>query len=109
MKVQAQHSPKSAAEREALETVYAYEEAKTGPKGKPVPASRTWQMIRRHGVIPAVERIVTRRDETSGYRVLVEMGLEDMAFEAVVLRHKEVFSAAAVDASRRRLEQLKKP
>jgi hypothetical protein len=62
-------------------------------------------MIRRHGVIPAVERIITRRDETSGYRVLVEMGLEEIAFEAVVLRHTEVFSAAAVDASRKRLDR----
>ena len=33
--------------------------------------------------------------ETEGYRVLVEMGMEDMAFEAVVLRHPESFSPEA--------------
>ena len=43
-------------------------------------------MIRKHGIIGAVELIVTKRKETEGYRVLVEMGMEDMAFEAVVLR-----------------------
>lgn len=103
------HSPTTDAEREALEAVYAYEEAMAGASGRRFNASRTWQMIKRHGVIPAVERIVTRPVETAGYRVLVEMGLEDMAFEAVVLRHPGVFSATAVDASKRRLEQLKKP
>ena len=63
-------------------------------------------MIREHGIIGAVERIVTRRKETEGYRVLVEMGMEDMAFEAVVLRHPESFSPEAVAASNDRLRRL---
>ena len=44
-------------------------------------------MIRKHGIIGAVERIVTRRKETEGYRVLVEMGMEDMGSIRVSQRH----------------------
>ena len=67
---------------------------------------RTWQMIKRHGLIPAVELVVSRRKEAKGYTALVEMGREDMAFEAVVLRHPEVFSPGAVERSKERLRQL---
>jgi hypothetical protein len=68
-------------------------------------ASRTWQMIERHGVIGTVERAVNRPTETSGYRALVEMGLEEYAFEAVILRHPRLFSAEVVERSRQRLSE----
>ena len=99
--------PQTPAERESYEAVYAYEEALSIQKGKTIRAGRTWPMIREHGIIAAVERIVTRRKETEGYRVLVEMGMEDMAFEAVVLRHPESFSPEAVTASDDRLRKLR--
>ena len=95
--------PKNDAEREGYEAVYAYEEALSHQKGRKTRAGRTWPMIEKHGILGAIERIVTRRNETEGYRVLVEMGMEDMAFEAVVLRHPDSFSAAAVAASKERL------
>jgi hypothetical protein len=38
-----------------------------------------------------------------GAGVLTEMGMQHMVFEAVVLRHPDRFSAAAVKASRERL------
>jgi hypothetical protein len=66
-------------------------------------------MIRRHGRYSSGGRIVTRRERNIRLSRSRGDGLEEMAFEAVVLRHTEVFSAAAVDASRKRLEQLKKP
>lgn len=47
-----------------------------------------------------------RPDETEGYRVLVEMGMEDMAFENVVLCHPG-FSKEAVAASKQRLKLLR--
>ena len=99
--------PQTPAERESYEAVYAYEEALSSQKGRTIRAGRTWPMIREHGIIGAVERIVTRRRETEGYRVLVEMGMEDMAFEAVVLRHTESFSPEAVAASNDRLRRLR--
>ena len=57
----------------------------------------------RHGIIGAAERAVNRPTETSGYRALVEMRLEEYAFEAVILRHLRVLSAEAVECSRQRL------
>ena len=102
----ADRQPQTPAELESYEAVYAYEEALTRQKGRTTRAGRTWPMIRKHGIIGAVERIVTRRKETEGYRVLVEMGMEDMAFEAVVLRHPESFSPEAVAASNDRLRRL---
>jgi hypothetical protein len=97
------HGAKSEAEKEALQAIYAYEEVLTKKNGKRTRASRTWQMIRRHGIIEAVERAVNRSAETQGYTSLVEMGLEEFAFEAVILRYPEVFSEAAVLKSKERL------
>lgn len=99
------HGATTDAERECLEAVYAYEEVLSTRKGRRQRASRTWQMIHRHGVLPAVERIVTKRAESAGYTALAEMGLIDMAFEAVVMRNAELFSAEAVAKSRERMEE----
>ena len=82
-----------------------YEEVKstTRPRFR---ANRTWQAIERHGIIQAVERLVARATETEGYRALVAAGLEEMAFEAVILRHPGVFSAEAVAAASERMARL---
>lgn len=90
-------------ERECLEAVYAYEQVLSSQKGKKIHASRTWQMIQRHGIIQAVERAVNRKDETVGYTALLEMGLEDYTFEAVILRHPNIFSPEAVLRSEERI------
>jgi hypothetical protein len=60
-------------------------------------------MVNRYGILGAVERIVTRPDDAVGYQVLVQMGLEELAFESVVLRHQDSFSPEAVAHSRERL------
>ena len=92
-------------ERECLEAVFAYEECLRVKNGRRTPASRTWPVIRRDGVIEAVDAIVQRKAESSGYALLAEMGLGDYAFEAVVSRHPERFSAEAVSRSKERLAQ----
>jgi hypothetical protein len=97
------HGAKTEVERECLQAVYAYEEILSAQKGKRQPASRTWQMIKRHGIIPAVERVVTKREVSSGFTALAEMGLMDYAFEVVILRHPDVFSVEAVAISKQRI------
>ncbi len=97
------HGAKTEAERECLEAVYAYEHVLSRQKRRTIKASRTWQMIKRHGIIGAVERAVNRPKETSGYRALVEMGLEQFAFEAVILRHPQVFSPESAQHSQQRI------
>lgn len=95
----------SDAEREAIEAVYAYEEALSLKNNKKTSATRTWPMIERHGILVAVERTVKRKTETQGYRYLLEMGLQDYAFEAVVVRYPELFSTDCVDTSKQRIAQ----
>jgi hypothetical protein len=99
------HGASTEAERDALEAVYAYERVLSTKRGKRIRASRTWQMIQRHGILAAVERVVSRPAEAAGYTALVQMGMQDKAFEAVVLRHPDVFSDAAVALSKARLAE----
>jgi hypothetical protein len=95
----------TAAEREALEAIYAYEGVLSETKGKKIRANRTWQMIERLGIIPAVERIVSRPASSAGYEALVKMDMQDMAFEAVVLRYPHLFTDEAVTRSKERLTE----
>lgn len=103
------HGAETEAERKCLEAIYAYEEILTARNKRRTRADRTWQMIKRHGILIAVERAVNRPKETAGYAALVEMGLEDFAFEAVVVRYPELFSEEAVARSKERIEQHKFP
>jgi hypothetical protein len=101
----ATHGANSAAEREALQAVYAYEEVLSKRRGKRTHASRTWQMIKRHGIIGAVERAVNRKDVTIGYKSLIEMGMQDFAFEAVVVRYPALFSPETVKRATERMKE----
>jgi hypothetical protein len=51
--------------------------------------------------------LVNRPQETAGYTALLEMGLEDYAFEAVVVKYPEFFSQEAVARCEERIEQWK--
>jgi len=95
----------TAVEQEAIAAVYAYERVLSETRGKNIRAQRTWQMIKRHGILRAIEKTVCRRDETTGYTALVQMGMQDFAFEAVVLRHPQAFSAEAMERSTERLRK----
>lgn len=104
----AAYGPKTDAEREALAAVYAYEEVLSKKNGKKTRASRTWQMIKRHGVIEAVERAVSRREETIGYTALLEVGMQDFAFESVVVRYPACFTPTTVAIAKARVDEWKK-
>ena len=83
-------------EREALQCIYAFEEARYQQTGKRTRASRIWQSISRNGILPTVDKSVAKGKETEGYDWLVAAGLEDLTFEAVVLKYPTEFSPAAV-------------
>jgi len=102
------HNADSPVEKEALAAIYAYEALLTQQNGKKTRASRTWQLIRRHGIIEAVERTLKRPAETADYATLLEMGMADLAFEAIILRHPESFSADAIGTSTARLAERSK-
>ena len=71
--------------------------------------SRTWPMIRRHGFIGTVERIVTRPGPSSGFDLAVKNGLPEATFERAVLDNPELFSEAALTAARNRLSHSGQP
>lgn len=97
----AAYGAKSNAEREALEAVFAVEAVRS-TKSRRAHASRTWQSIKKHGILPTVERVVARTKETEGYTALVEAGMDDFTFEAVVLRHPDLFQTETVERARQR-------
>jgi hypothetical protein len=72
-----QYGANTDAERDALQAIYAFEEVRSQKAGRRVRASRTWQSIQRHGIIPTVERVVGRRTVTEGYDALVNAGMDD--------------------------------
>lgn len=66
-------------------------------------------MVTKLGIIVAMESIVKKPTESAGYAALVKMGMQDMSFEAVVLRHPDVFSVEAVAQSKQSLDSLTSP
>ena len=94
-------------EREALRCIFAFEEARSQQTGKRARANRTWQSVKRDGILATVDRVVSRRIATDGYAALVEAGLADFTFEAVVLKYPESFSPEAVSRSQARLNEEK--
>ena len=99
------HEPGSPLEAEGFAAVYAYELLLTRRNGKKTRATGTWQAIKRYGIIEAIQRAVSRSPDDEGQVTLRQLGLEEFAFEALVLRHEASFSDAAVMASKARLEQ----
>jgi hypothetical protein len=97
------HDANTEVEREGIKAIYTYERYLKEKNGKATKATRTWQMIKRYGIMEAIERAVTRAQDTLGYTSLVKMGLQDYSFEAVVLRYPNEFSEEAVKFSKSRI------
>lgn len=93
-------------EREAVQVVFALQEAKSIARGKSVRATRTWNSFKANGIVATVEKIVSKKVATSGYEALVECGLGEFTFEAVVLRHTDCFTDQAVQMAKSRIDQL---
>ena len=96
----------SAPEMEAIEALMAYERILTDKNGRKTRASRTRKMFDTHGIIKGVERAVVRPAATEGFASLIESGLEQHAFEAVILRNEADFSDEAVAMSRERMKDV---
>lgn len=63
-------------------------------------ASRTRQMIERHGYQEALSRIVQTPDLQSGFQVLRDRGKLELTFEAVIVNFAPEFPSAVVEAAR---------
>ena len=97
------HETGSAVETDGLAAVYAYEALLSRRNGKRTRATATWQAIKRYGIIEAVQRALSRPPDEPGAITLRDLGLQELAFEALVMRHEAAFSAAAIKLSKARL------
>ena len=97
------HETASPLEAEGFVAVYAYEALLARKSGKKTRATGTWQAIKRYGIVEAIQRAVNRPPSEPGDITLRDLGLEDLGFEALVVRHEASFSEAAVEASKARL------
>ena len=68
------------------------------------PATRTRQMIDRYGEVEALSRLMISPDLQQGFKVLRDRQQLDLTFEAIVVRHPELFNADAVQAAQWRLD-----
>lgn len=89
--------------------LYAYEEEQSRLKGRTFRATRTRQMLARHGALVAVERMVLNRQPSKGFQVLEDAGLQELSFEAIVDRYPDEFTSVAVEAARARLNDEPHP
>ena len=101
----ATHEARSPVEAEAFAAVYAYEALLTRKNGKKTRATKTWAVVKSHGIIEAIQRAVSRTPDTTSLGALRELGLDDLAFEALVVRHEASFNEATVQISKARLAE----
>ncbi|OOG46740.1 hypothetical protein [Rhodanobacter sp. C01] len=94
----------SSAQQAIAAALYAYEEHQSRLKGRTFRATRTRQMLANRGALDAAERMVLNRQPSKGYEVLEEAGLQELSFEAIIVRFPDEFSERAVEAARARLE-----
>ena len=93
------HSAQSMVEREIIEAIHRYEIVNERK------ATRTWQMVDRYGFIETAARLAVKKSRAAGFRKLVAAGHMDMTFEAIIIRHSEIFNAEAVAKAKTMLNE----
>ena len=97
------YGPKNDIERQCVEAIYAYEEVISARSSRRITASKTWQAAKQHGIFVAVGKAAGRPEDPEIYPMLVSLGLEQFAFENVVVRHPDEFGFEALQQSRARV------
>lgn len=77
------HQGVSDAERLALKSFYAYEEALCYGQRKRKRATGTWQMMNKVGILPTLKRRVESKPAVEIAEVLKTLKMEDYSFEAI--------------------------
>lgn len=90
--------------RDFYATLAAYEQLLTEKNGRNQPAGRTRQKIKNKGIVQSLSDWATSKEETLGFKLLVEAGLPEFTGEHVVVRHAERFSHEVVKKARVRLD-----
>lgn len=90
------HDVQSEAERDGLQAVYAYEQTLSAARRKRTRATGAWRIIKSRGVIEAIRSLANRQAGEIDYANLRETGMQDLAFESIVVKHAAVFDAETV-------------
>jgi hypothetical protein len=99
------HAPSSPVEAEALVAVYAYELHLTRKNGRKTRAAKTWAIAKSQGIIQAIQKAVESPPDPAVLAGLRELGLEDLTFDALVVRNAAAFDASTVQLSKSRLSE----
>jgi len=67
-------------------------------------ASRSWEMLERLGYVGALSRLVVSADLQQGFKILRDRNRLADTFEAVVVRHRDLFTKEVVEAAQWRLD-----
>ena len=91
-------------ENDIWRSVVETEELLGEKRGRTMRLSRTRQMIYRHGAKNTVIKIVLKKDSSTGFGDMMELGRPDLLFEAIALRHPDEFDAETRSVSWKRLD-----
>jgi len=89
--------------RDFHQTLAAYEQVLTEKNGKPARASRTRQKMTSKSAHKSLVEWTKGKEETNGFRLLVEAGMPDYTGEHLVLRYASRFPEDIVALARERL------
>lgn len=95
--------------RATFEAVAAYEQTLKEKHGKKVPASRTRQKIAKKGVYQSLLEWSKLHGNRQGFHSLIEAGLPEFTFDAVVVRFADRFPPDAVASCQETLRRAGAP
>ncbi len=93
-------------EHDVWQSVHATEELLRQDRGKTVRLTRTRQKLRKDGAAKTVADLTIKPTPSEGFHLLVDMGHPEFLFEAVVLRHQDIFDSKVRDAAEMRLIEV---
>ena len=66
-------------------------------------------MVRRHGIVETIQRSVNADPDLGRYTTLKAIGMQDLAFESIVVNHRNEFAASTVEKASARLAEWVSP
>lgn len=93
-------------EHDVWRSIHALEGTLTEERAKTTRLGRTRPKIAKAGEVETVKDLVLAPKPSEGFSMLIDRGMADLTFEAVVLRHPDKFEDAVLDAAADRLRAV---
>lgn len=93
-------------EYDVWRSIHALEGTLTTERAKTTRLGRTRQKIAKVGEVAAVRDLMLAKKPSEGFSMLIERQMQDLTFEAVVLRHRKLFEVEALHAAEDRLRSV---